>query len=141
MGLPMIDKLRRALLRRTLALCPLLAAATLAMPMPALSQGPSEAQRAAVKAQCRSDYIAHCSDVTPGGAAALQCLQKNMASLSASCQSAVRAVEASVQKPEPKAEAKPESKPESPAETAAKPATEPAAEPSAAPAASKTTST
>ena len=137
----MIDKLRRALLRRTLALCPLLAAATLAMPMPALSQGPSEAQRAAVKAQCRSDYIAHCSDVTPGGAAALQCLQKNMASLSASCQSAVRAVEASVQKPEPKAEAKPESKPESPAETAAKPATEPAAEPSAAPAASKTTST
>src|SRR5215472_14266632 len=110
----MIDKLRRALSRRTLALCPLLAAATLAMPMPALSQGPSEAQRAAVKARCRSDYIAHCSDVTPGGAAALQCLQKNMASLSASCQSAVRAVEASVQKPEPKAEAKPESKPESP---------------------------
>jgi hypothetical protein len=149
----MIDKLKRALLRRTSALCPLLAAATLAMPMPALSQGPTEAQRAAVKAQCRSDYIAHCSDVTPGGAAALQCLQKNMASLSASCQSAVRAVEASVQKPEPKAEAKPESKPESssaetaakpatePAATAAKPATVPAAEPSAAPAASKTTST
>jgi hypothetical protein len=149
----MIDTLRRAL-----ALCPLLAAATLAMPMPAFSQGPTEAQRAAVKAQCRSDYIAHCSDVTPGGAAALQCLQKNMASLSASCQSAVRAVEASVEKAEPKAEAKPESKPEStPAETAAKPATEPApttaqptepaaaaarpaSEPSAAPAASKATS-
>jgi hypothetical protein len=149
----MIDTLRRAL-----ALCPLLATATLAMPMPAFSQGPTEAQRAAVKAQCRSDYIAHCSDVTPGGAAALQCLQKNMANLSASCQSAVRAVEASVEKAEPKAEAKPESKPEStPAETAAKPATEPApttaqptepaaaaarpaSEPSAAPAASKATS-
>jgi hypothetical protein len=146
----MIDLLRRALLRRTLlrrtwALCPLLAAATLAMPTPALSQGPTEAQRAAAKAQCRSDYIAHCSDVTPGGAAALQCLQKNMASLSASCQSAVRAVEASVEKTEPKAEAKPESKPEpAPAGTVAKPAepaaaaAKPASEPNAA--ASKTTS-
>src|SRR5215475_6749378 len=100
------------LLRRASALCPLLVAATLTLPMPAFSQGPTEAQREAVKAQCRSDYMAHCSDVTPGGAAALQCLQKNMASLSANCQSAVREVEASVEKAEPKAEAKPESKPE-----------------------------
>jgi hypothetical protein len=38
--------------------------------------------------------MAHCSSVTPGGEEALQCLQKNMSSLSSGCQSAVRAVEA-----------------------------------------------
>ncbi len=106
---------------------------------PALSQGPTDAQRAAIKSQCRSDYMAHCASVPPGGAPALQCLQRNMASLTSSCQSAVHAVEASVEKPEPKAEAKPEAapapaadaaaaKPEAaPAATAAKPASEPAA--------------
>ena len=61
---------------------------------PALSQAPSEAQREAIKSECRSDYIAHCSSIPPGGEASLQCLQKNMSSLSSSCQSAVRAVEA-----------------------------------------------
>src|SRR5215470_4990671 len=115
---------------------------------PALSQGPTDAQRAAIKAQCRSDYIAHCSSVPPGGAASLQCLQKNMANLSASCQSAVRAVEASVEKSEPKANAKPTpetttAKPAESTTTEAKPATEPAAaaaKPAAEPApASKTT--
>jgi hypothetical protein len=102
---------------------------------PASSQAPTDAQRAAIKSQCRSDYIAHCSSIPPGGAASLQCLQKNMASLSGSCQSAVRAVEASVEKPEPKAEAKPadtSTTETAPAAAAAKPAAEP-------PAASKTT--
>src|SRR4051812_17235892 len=61
---------------------------------PALAQAPSEAQRDAIKSQCRSDYMAHCSSVPPGGEASLQCLQKNMSSLSSGCQSAVRAVEA-----------------------------------------------
>src|SRR5690349_5529297 len=61
---------------------------------PVFAQAPSEAQREAIKSQCRSDYIAHCSSVPPGGEASLQCLQKNMSSLSSSCQSAVRAVEA-----------------------------------------------
>ena len=89
-------------------LWPLLTTALLAATAPASSQAPTDAQRAAIKSQCRSDYIAHCSSIPPGGAASLQCLQKNMASLSASCQSAVKSVEASV---EPKAEAKPESKP------------------------------
>jgi hypothetical protein len=109
---------------------PLLTIALLAATTPASSQAPTDAQRAAIKSQCRSDYIAHCSSIPPGGAASLQCLQKNMASLSASCQSAVRAVEASVEKSEPKAEAKPESKPEPAAETAtAKPAEPSAAAP------------
>ena len=68
-------------------------AAILATAAPAFAQAPSQAQRDAIKSQCRSDYMAHCSSVPPGGEASLQCLQKNMSSLSSSCQSAVRAVE------------------------------------------------
>jgi hypothetical protein len=94
-------------------------AAILATAAPAFAQAPSQAQRDAIKSQCRSDYIAHCSSVPPGGEASLQCLQKNMSSLSSSCQSAVRAVEAPA------------------APTAAKPA-ETAAPKSAAPAAATT---
>jgi hypothetical protein len=63
---------------------------------PALAQAPSEAQKEAVRSACRSDYMAHCSSVQPGGEAALQCLAKNMSSLASNCQSAVRAIEASV---------------------------------------------
>ena len=60
----------------------------------ALAQAPTDAQRAAIKSQCRSDYMAHCSRIAPGGAASLQCLEKNMSSLSAGCADAVRAVQA-----------------------------------------------
>jgi hypothetical protein len=100
---------------------------------PAFSQAPTDAQRSAIRAECRSDYEAHCASVPPGGMASLQCLQKNMSSLSSGCQSAVRAVEAPAEtKAEPKTEAKPEPKPESaPRAATAKPA---AAEPAAAPA-------
>jgi hypothetical protein len=133
--------------RRAATLLASMAAAAFAVAQPAVSQGPTDAQRAAIKSQCRSDYIAHCSSITPGGAAALQCLQKNMASLSGGCQSAVRAVEASVEKSEPNADAKtettteskPDAKPEAaPAAATAKPAAEPAttaAKPEPAPAA------
>jgi hypothetical protein len=115
-------------LKRTAALWPLLAVTVAATP--AFSQAPSEAQRAAIKSECRSDYMAHCSSIPPGGAASLECLQKNMSSLAPGCQTAVRAVGA------PAAEANPESKPESaPATTEAKPAQEPVAAPAAAPAA------
>src|SRR6201995_1774106 len=61
---------------------------------PVVAQAPSDAQRAAIKSNCRSDYMAHCSSIPPGGAASLQCLQKNLASLSGACASAVKAVEA-----------------------------------------------
>src|SRR5258705_2390340 len=82
-------------LKRATKLAPWLSvAAILASAAPAFAQAPSQAQRDAIKSQCRSDYIAHCSSVPPGGEASLQCLQKNMSSLSSSCQSAVRAVEA-----------------------------------------------
>ncbi len=53
---------------------------------------PSEAQREAVKSACRSDFMAQCSGVTPGGAAALSCLQQHNAKLSAPCQQAVAAI-------------------------------------------------
>ena len=117
----------------------LMAAATFTVASPAFSQAPADAQRAAIKSQCRSDYIAHCSSVPPGGMASLQCLQKNMASLSPSCQTAVRAVEApSETKAEPAAEpketAKETSKEAPKQETKAEPApAKSAAEPAAAP--------
>ena len=49
------------------------------------------AQQSALRASCRSDFMAHCSGVTPGGKDALMCLQKNVGSLSGPCQTAVRA--------------------------------------------------
>ena len=94
-----------------------MAAAIFMIAQPAFSQAPTDAQRAAIKSQCRSDYIAHCSSVPPGGMASLQCLQKNMSSLSSSCQTAVRAVAApSETKAEPAAEPKETAK-EAPKET------------------------
>ena len=109
-------------LKRVKKLAPWLSvAAILATAAPALAQAPSQAQRDAIKSQCRSDYIAHCSSVPPGGEASLQCLQKNMSSLSSSCQSAVRAVEA------------PAAATAKPADTAAPKAAAPAAATTAAP--------
>jgi len=102
---------------------------------PALAQAPTEAQREAIKSECRNDYIAHCSSVPPGGEAALQCLQKNMSSLSSGCAGAVRAVEAPAAAA-PKTEAAPaaaKTEP-APATTTTKPAAATAA-PKAAPSA------
>jgi len=90
---------------------------------PAFSQAPTEAQRDAIRSACRADYEAHCASVPPGGAASLQCLQKNMSSLSSACQGAVQAVE-------PAAAAKPEA---APAASSTKPATEAAAAPAGKP--------
>lgn len=109
-------------------------AATFMVTTPAFSQAPTDAQRSAIRAQCRSDYEAHCASIPPGGAASLQCLQKNMSSLSQGCQGAVRAVEApSEPKSEPAAAAAP-TKPEAAPDTAAKAEPgRPAAEPATAP--------
>jgi hypothetical protein len=115
-------------LKRATKLAPWLSvAAILATAAPALAQAPSQAQRDAIKSQCRSDYIAHCSSVPPGGEASLQCLQKNMSSLSSSCQSAVRAVEA------------PAAATAKPADTAAPKAAAPAAATTTAPKAAEST--
>ena len=126
----------------------LLAFTAVSIATSAFAQAPTEAQREAIKSECRSDYIAHCSSIPPGGAASLECLQKNMASLSAGCANAVRAVEAPTEtkaepkegtktepKEETKAAPKEEPKPESaPATTAAKPAAGPAPKAASAPA-------
>ena len=112
-------------MKRDAMLCAL-TAAMLAVATPSFAQ-PTEAEKEAVKSACRSDFMAHCSSVQPGGEAALQCLAKNMSSLSASCQSAVKAVEASAA---PKSEpAKPEAAPAAAPKTeTAKPAAEPKGE-------------
>jgi hypothetical protein len=120
----MINPLRRAAAHGALLATALFATA-------ALAQAPSEAQRAAIKSECRNDYMAHCSSIPPGGEASLQCLQKNMSSLSTSCASAVRAAEAP---PAPKAETAPSS-------TTATPATETAPPKAAASTAAKQPST
>jgi hypothetical protein len=73
------------------ALLPCLAALTL-MALTAGAQAQlSSAQQSALKSSCRSDFMSHCSGVTPGGQEALACLQKNVARLSPACQGAVRA--------------------------------------------------
>ena len=58
----------------------------------AAAQQPTDAQKAAIRSACPSDFQSHCAGVSPGGAAALQCLEKNVASLSSGCQAAVKAV-------------------------------------------------
>jgi hypothetical protein len=117
----------------------LLLVAGFAISSAALAQAPSEAQREAIKSNCRSDYMAHCSSIPPGGAASLECLQKNMSSLSGACAGAVKAVSAPAEtkaapaaapaaKEEPKAATAPAAEP---AKATAEPAKPAAAEPAA----------
>jgi hypothetical protein len=117
-------------LRRAPALCASVATVLIAVATPSFSQAPTDAQRSAIRSQCRSDYQANCASIPPGGMASLQCLQKNMSSLSPGCQAAVRAVETPA---EPKAESAPAApKAESaPPAAIAKPAAETAAPSSA----------
>ncbi|MGB6967390.1 MAG: hypothetical protein WBD90_23435, partial [Xanthobacteraceae bacterium] len=64
----------------------LLASALLAVSLdPAMAQQPTQAQRDAIRASCRSDFMANCSSVTPGGKEALECLLRNQAKLSPAC--------------------------------------------------------
>jgi hypothetical protein len=52
----------------------------------------SQAQKDAVRANCRSDFMSHCRGVTPGGVEALNCLQQNAAKLAPACKKAVDAI-------------------------------------------------
>lgn len=72
---------------------PLLAVPPLAlfMSVPDLQAAPTQAQQEAIHSSCQSDYRSYCASVPTGGSAALQCLEKNIASLSPSCQQAVQA--------------------------------------------------
>jgi len=117
-----------------------IAAGAMVISASAFAQAPTDAQREAIRSACRSDYMAHCSSVPPGGLESLQCLQKNMSSLSGSCKSAVSAVEAPAVAPAaksetpatPKADTPAAAEPAKPAATAA-----PAAAPKAAAGAAK----
>lgn len=73
----------------------------------AAAQQPTPDQQATIKANCRSDFMANCMGVPRGGKEAFQCLQKNLASLSAGCQQAIKAVTAAAAPPAPAAPAKP----------------------------------
>ena len=67
------------------------AAKPAAAPKAAAPKQPSSAQVSAVKSACRSDYPKVCASVPPGGAPALECLEKNKAKVSAACAKAVSA--------------------------------------------------
>jgi hypothetical protein len=54
------------------------------------SAQPTQAQQSAIRANCRSDYTAHCSSV-PSGRPSLMCLQEHVDELSPTCQKAVKA--------------------------------------------------
>ncbi len=65
----------------------------------ALAQQPTAAQQSAIKSACRSDFMAQCSGVQPGGQAALSCLQQHSSSLSSGCQQALSALGSSKSAP------------------------------------------
>jgi hypothetical protein len=52
----------------------------------------TEAQKDAVRTNCRSDFIANCRGVTPGGIEALNCLKEHEAKLAPAYRKAVDAV-------------------------------------------------
>jgi hypothetical protein len=60
-------------------------------PKAAAPKQASSAQLAAIKSSCRGDYSKVCASVPPGGAPALECLEKNKAKLSSACEKAVSA--------------------------------------------------
>ncbi|MSO67628.1 MAG: hypothetical protein EXR03_07960 [Pseudolabrys sp.] len=70
---------RRRTLMAAAALIALMAASS-----PSVAQVTPE-QQSAIRSNCRSDFMSKCSGVTPGGKDALNCLQKNVASLAPAC--------------------------------------------------------
>ena len=101
------------------AFCLLVPTLALLVPADWAAAEPSEEQVAAIKSNCRSDFMSKCWGVPRGGTEAMQCLKKSMASLSAPCQQALKAVNAAPAKAPsaaPAAAAKPESAPATPAQ-------------------------
>ena len=70
---------------------------------PTAAQQPTQAQRDAIRAACRSDFMANCASVQPGGKEALECLLRNEAKLSGPCRSAVNAIAGPAASPAPAA--------------------------------------
>ncbi|WP_245333928.1 cysteine rich repeat-containing protein, partial [Bradyrhizobium guangdongense] len=67
-----------AILKHGFTRSTLLAAVLFATATPIFAQAPTDAQKSAIRSACRSDFMAHCSSVTPGGVEAYQCLKKNV---------------------------------------------------------------
>jgi hypothetical protein len=63
-----------------------------APPVGAPARRPTQQQIGAIRAACRSDFISHCSGIAPGGAEALQCLERSKAEVSSRCRIALGAV-------------------------------------------------
>jgi hypothetical protein len=103
------------------------------------AQQPTPAQISAIRGSCRSDFMANCGGVTPGGRDALECLKRNLATLSPACKAAVSAVIPAPAPQQPAAAAPPAPPPPAPAAPPAANAapSEPAAPPPAAPPAPK----
>lgn len=80
----------------------------------AQAQQPTPAQVSAIRGSCRSDFMANCSGVQPGGRNALQCLERNIAKLSPACKTAVSAVMPAPAKPAAAAPPPAKSAPSSP---------------------------
>ena len=71
----------------------LVAGCLMALPLaPTAAQQPTQAQRDAIRAACRSDFMVNCASVQPGGKEALECLLRNEPQLSTSCRSAINAI-------------------------------------------------
>ena len=60
--------------------------------MAASAQQPTSEQISAIRASCRSDFMAQCTGVKPGTKDALECLKRNAAKVSPSCKAALDAV-------------------------------------------------
>ena len=58
----------------------------------ASAQQPTSEQISAIRASCRSDFMAQCTGVKPGTKDALECLKRNAAKVSPSCKAALDAV-------------------------------------------------
>jgi hypothetical protein len=130
--------------RSTLALLLLIAFASIALVLVALgvhsarAQQPTSEQRNAIRSACRSDFIANCAGVEPGGKEAFECLLRSHDDLSASCKTAVDAVAAKLQAPAaptagtpPPAAAPPPAPAQSPAANSSQTAAPPSATPPA----------
>ena len=114
--------------RRAAGFC--LATLTVAVLTASANAQVTAAQQSAIRSNCRSDFMSKCSGVTPGGKDALMCLQKNVASLSPGCKTAVSATMPAPAEPKP-AQAAPAPAPAAPAAAAA-PAPAPAPAPAVA---------
>jgi hypothetical protein len=80
----------------------------------AAAQQPTPEQISAIRASCRSDFMAQCTGVKPGTRDALECLKRNAAQVSPACKTALDAVG-----PRPTESAAPAAAPAKPAPTPA----------------------